>query len=157
MSLTMNTRHASQEGSPPAGQPHPSPHRHRVIGAALWFGLAGAPAAWSLQELINVSLAGHACYPQDTPLAMPAFQHLKGLSTGVEALAFGVCIVAGAVALVAWRKTRHEKPGDAHQLLGSGDGRTRFMAMAGIMTSSLFALGTALAAINLATILPCGG
>ncbi|MDQ6626941.1 MAG: hypothetical protein M3Z29_00585 [Pseudomonadota bacterium] len=125
--------------------------------SALWFGLIGAPVAWSLQELINVSLAGHACYPHDMPLAMPLFDHLKGISIGVEAVAFLVCAVAGVVAYSAWRKTRDEKPGDAHQLLGSGDGRTRFMAMAGMLTSGLFAIGTALAAFNLATISPCGG
>jgi hypothetical protein len=138
-------------------QPHPSPHRHRVIGSAPWIGLIGAPAAWSLQELINVSLAGHACYPRDSPLAMPRFEHLSAMSAGVEAVAFVVCIVAGGIAVSVWRKTGNEKPGDANQLLGSGDGRTRFMAMAGILTSGLFAFGTALAALNLAAISPCGG
>ena len=153
----MNATNISQEGSLPERQPHPSPHRHRVIGSALWFGLLGAPVAWGLQELINVSLAGHACYPHDMPLAIPLFEHLKGISVGVEAVAFLVCAVAGVVAYSAWRKTRNEKPGNAHQLLGSGDGRTRFMAIAGLMTSGLFAIGTALAAFNLATISPCGG
>lgn len=128
-----------------------------MTGSALWFGLLGAPVAWCLQELINVSLAGHACYPHDMPLAVPLFEHLIGISVGVEAVAFAVCIAAGAVAFAGWRKTRDEKPGDAHQLLGGGDGRTRFMAMAGIMTSGLFAVGTALAALNLAAISPCGG
>ncbi len=153
----MNADNVSDEGSLPERRPHPSPHRHRVIGSALWFGLLGAPVAWCLQELINVSLAGHACYPHDVPLALPLFEHLKGTSVGVEAVAFAVCIVAGVVSFAGWRKTRDEKPGDAHQLLGSGDGRTRFMAMAGIMTSGLFAVGTALAALNLAAIAPCGG
>lgn len=153
----MNADNVPREGSPAERQPHPSPHRHRVSGWALWFGLLGAPVAWCLQELINVSLAGQACYPHDTPLAMPLFEHLVAILAGVEAVSLAVCIVAVAVAHSAWRKTRGEKPGDAHQLLGSGDGRTRFMAIAGIMTSTLFAIATALAALNLAAIPPCGG
>lgn len=153
----MNANTVSDDGSLPERQPHPSPHRHRVIGSALWFGLLGAPVAWCLQELISVSLAGHACYPHDMPLAMPLLEHLGEILIGVEAVAFVVCIVAGIVSYSGWRKTRNEKPGDAHQLLGSGDGRTRFMFMAGMMTSGLFAIGTALAALNLAAISPCGG
>ncbi len=153
----MNATNLTHEGSAPEPQPHPSPHRHRVLRWALWFGLLGAPLAWSLQELVNVSLAGYACYPHDIPLAAPLWPQLSGISMWVEALAFAVCSSAGVVAFACWRRSRDEKPGDAHQLLGSGDGRTRFMAMAGIMTSVLFAVGTALAALNLAAIAPCGG
>ncbi len=138
-------------------QPHPSPRRHRVHRWAVWFGLLGAPIAWGLQELVNVSLAGHACYPHDLPLAMPLWPHLSGILASVDAAAIVVCIAAGLVAFSNWRRTRDEKPGDAHQLLGSGDGRTRFMAMAGIMTSVLFLLGTAFAAINVAGVPACGG
>ena len=153
----MNVTELPQEGALPERQPHPSPHRHRVMRWSLWFGLLGAPTAWCLQGLINVSLAGLACYPHDTPLATPLFAHLSGISVGVEAVAIVVCLVAGVVAFTAWRRTRDEKPGDMHQLLAGGDGRTRFMAMAGTMASGLFAIGTALAALNLAAISPCGG
>ena len=148
---------ASREGPGPQGQEHPSPHRHRVSGWRSWFGLLGAPIAWSLQELVNVSLAGHACYPRDVPLATPLAPHLGAVSASVEALAFLICIAAGMVAFANWRQSRHEKPGDAHQLLGSGDGRTRFTAMAGILTSLLFLVGTVLAALNLLGVPPCGG
>jgi len=153
----MNATPVSGGGSAAERQPHPSPHRHRVLRWAMWFGLLGAPIAWSLQELVNVSLAGHACYPHDVPLALPLWPHLSGISAWVEAAAIAVCIAAGLVAFSNWRRTRDEKPGDAHQLLGSGDGRARFMAMAGIMTSVLFLIGTALAALNLTAVSPCGG
>ncbi|MEO8925457.1 MAG: hypothetical protein ABI330_22000, partial [Caldimonas sp.] len=132
-------------------------HRNRVIRWAVWFGLLGAPLAWSLQELVNVSLAGHACYPHDTPLATPLWTNLNAMSLWVEVVAIAICIAALIVAIVSWRRTRHERPGDAHQLLGSGDGRTRFMAMAGVMTSVLFLLGTLLAVLNIAGVPPCGG
>ena len=153
----MNATTVSRERSASERQPHPSPHRHRVLRWAHWFGLLGAPIAWSLQELVNVSLAGHACYPHDVPLAMPLWPQLGGIAIWVEAVAFVICIAAGLVAFASWRRSRNEKPGDAHQLLGSGDGRTRFMAMAGVIMSVLFLIGTALATLNLLTVAPCGG
>ncbi len=153
----MNATDVSHGGAGAERQPHPAPHRHRVIRWAVWFGLLGAPLAWSLQELVNVSLAGYACYPHDTPLATPLWTNLNAVSLWVEAAAFVLCIAALVVAIVSWQRTRHEKPGDAHQLLGSGDGRTRFMAMAGIMTSALFLIATVLAALNLVGVPPCSG
>lgn len=153
----MTATTVSREVSAAERQPHPSPHRHRVHRWAVWFGLLGAPLAWSLQEFVNVSLAGHACYPHDVPLATPLWPHLSAISVLVEAVAVVIGIAAGLVAFANWRKSRHEKPGDAHQLLGNGDGRTRFIAMAGIMTSLLFLIGIALAALNLVGVPPCGG
>lgn len=152
----MNAK-ADRGSSAPECQEHPSPHRDRVARWAVWFGLLGAPIAWSLQELVNVSLAGNACYPHDTPLSSPLWTNLTGLALWVEAAALLVCVAAGLAALQTWRQSRSEKPGDAHRLLGSGDGRTRFMAMAGIMTSLLFLIGTALATLNLAAVPACGG
>lgn len=153
----MSTPTATTGHSAPERQPHPSPHRHRVLRWALWFGLLGAPAAWSLQELVNVSLAGHACYPHDAPLAISLWPQLGSILVLIEAVALIICIAAGLVAFASWRQSCDEKPGDAHQLLGGGDGRTRFMAMAGIMTSVLFLIATALAALNVAGVPPCGG
>ncbi len=153
----MNAATGSNKGSAPERQPHPSPHRHRVARWAVWFGLLGAPIAWGLQEFINVSLAGYACFPHDTPLAAPLWANLAAIALAVDAVALAICIAAGFAAFHTWRRSRGEKPGDADQLLGSGDGRTRFMAMAGIMVSLLFLFGTALATLNLAAVPPCGG
>jgi hypothetical protein len=153
----MNAAEVSDDGSVAQRQPHPAPHRHRVNALAVWFGLLGAPVAWSLQELVNVSLAGYACYPHDIPLATPLWTHLGAVSLWVEAAAVVLCIAALIIAFASWRRTRHEATGDMHRLLGSGDGRTRFMAMAGTMTSALFLIATVLAALNLVGVPPCGG
>lgn len=153
----MNEQPAPAGRSTLERQEHPSPHRGRVAGWALWFGLLGAPFAWTLQELVNVALASNACYPHDVPLPSPLWNGLTGLTLGVEVVAIVLCIAAAVVAFATWRRTGSEKPGDAHQLLGSGDGRTRFMAMAGMMTSVLFLIGTALATLNVTSIPACGG
>ena len=46
----------------------------------------------------------------------------------------------GYVAFELWKKTWQEKEGDAHRLVQSGEGRTRFLAMCGVLTSVLFGL-----------------
>lgn len=140
----------------PAPQ-HPSPHRHRVGRWAAWFALLGAPLAWSLQLLINVGLGGYACYPHDMPLAVPLWGNLVGIAVAVDVIALLICMAAGIVGYANWRGSRREKPGDAHELIGGGDGRTRFLAMAGMMTSAVFWIATVFSMMNLAGIQPCGG
>lgn len=104
-----------------------------------------------------MSLASYACYPHDVPLPAPMWPSLTVIAGGVEAIAIAICVAAGIVAFINWRRSRSEKPGDAHQLLASGDGRTRFMAMAGMLVSTLFLLAVAVAALNIAATPPCGG
>ena len=134
LSRPMNATTASRHGSA-AGAPAASFAASRIGYAAgrSGSGCSARPIAWSLQELVNVSLAGHACYPHDVPLATPLWPHLGGI-VGLRSKPSP----SSSASLPAWsrwrnwRRSRHEKPGDAHQLLGSGDGRTRFMAMAGM-------------------------
>jgi hypothetical protein len=52
-----------------------------------------------------------------------------------------VAILGGLVSFRNWRLTFYEAPGSVHHLLDRGEGRTRFLAMFGILTSFLFALG----------------
>lgn len=128
---------------------HPSPHRARVGLGTIAFGLLAAPAAWALQLLVNAGLAEWACYPHDERLAQPAWASLHALLLGFDAATLACAILGAAVAWRAWRRTRGERPGTAHALVASGDGRTRFMAMAGIMVSALFALAIVFATLNL--------
>lgn len=158
----MNTRHgaASSAGSssPAAhGQPHPAPHRARVRAWSLWFAIAGAPLAWLMQLVVNAVLAGNACYPHDVPLAQPAWPQLLQVSAGVEVVALLICLAAGATAWRNWRRSHAEAPGDGHQAVASGDGRTRFMAMVGMLCSALFLGATALAFAFIGTVPPCAG
>jgi hypothetical protein len=120
---------------------HPAPHRHRVGLAALFFGLAAAPTAWNAQLLISVALSAHACYPRDVPLALPIWSNLWWILLAIGLAGVVVAIVGGLVSFRNWRLTFDEAAGSAHHLLDRGEGRTRFIAMFGILTSFLFALG----------------
>jgi hypothetical protein len=91
------------------------------------------------------------------PLAVPIWSNLGTVAAAVEAASLAICLAAGGLAWRNWRRTRDEKPGSAHQLIASGDGRTRFLAMAGMLVSALFLIAIAFAALNLVAVPPCGG
>jgi len=120
---------------------HPAPQRHRVSLAALFFGLAAAPVAWNAQLLFGVALSAHACYPRDVPLALPIWSGLWSILVAIDVAAILLAIAGGLVSFRSWRLTSEEAAGSAHHLLDRGEGRTRFLAMFGILTSVLFALG----------------
>jgi hypothetical protein len=136
---------------------HPSPHRTAVGAWAMWFCILGAPAAWAMQELIDAPLFAHGCYPKDVPLALPIWSHAGAIAWAVEGVAVVVCIASGLVAWRNWRRTQGEKEGSGHHLMEAGDGRSRFMAMAGMICSGLFLLATGIAIAFLFGVQACNG
>jgi hypothetical protein len=120
---------------------HAAPHRHRVSLTALFFGLAAAPTAWNAQLLFSVALSAHACYPRDVPLTLPIWSDLWWILLAIGVAGMALAIAGGLVSWRSWRLTFEEAPGSAHNLLDLGEGRTRFLAMFGILASFLFALG----------------
>lgn len=143
--------------SPAQGQPHPSPHRARVGAWSMWFAILGAPLAWTLQLLINSSVASMACFPHDVPLAQPAWPPLASAASAVEIVALLVCVAAGLTGWRNWRLSRAEAEGGGQRVVGSGDGRTRFMAMVGMLCSGLFLIATGVAFAFVLTVPPCAG
>ncbi|MEO7043089.1 MAG: hypothetical protein ABI035_12570 [Gemmatimonadaceae bacterium] len=126
-----------------AGKPsHPAPSRDQVSPFLLWFGLFGAAAAWSVQLIANYAIAAHGCFPRLVPLTEPVFGQatLTLWLVAISIFATVVGALAVVAALVSWRRTSDETGGEAHWLLETGEGRTRFMAAAGMMASSVFLL-----------------
>lgn len=98
------------------------------------FGIVGAPLAWNIELLVGVSLSGHACYPRYMPLAVPLWSGTWGFLLAMSFVALVLGILAGMVSWHSWKRTRDEKPGSAH----GGEGRARFMALCGLLSSGLF-------------------
>ena len=147
-----------------SGDAHPAPARERASLPALWFGLFGGPVAWSIQTLVNLPLASHACFPRLEPLDTPVVGGLRGIVLVVSLLALLVSAFAAVVAWRVWSRTRLEHQGgtgegrghDPHlAALETGEGRTRFMALAGVMTSAAFFLVSAAHAATLFLVSPC--
>jgi len=136
---------------------HPAPHRSRVPLVALLFGLAAAPLAWNAQVLFSSALAGFVCYPHATPLAAPLWSGSRPIQLAVNLAGIVIALAAGLVAWRAWRITKEERPGSIHHLLELGEGRTRFMALAGMLTSALFLIALAFGLTVLCLVPQCGG
>lgn len=134
---------------------HPAPAGGAVAPGALWFGLFGTPVAWSLQLLASYALTAHACFPGAVPLARPAGADAWLIALIASAAAAVVAAVAGNTAWRSWRATRSEHPGDHGTLLEVGEGRTRFMALAGLLLSGIFFLGIVMNAVPLFLVQPC--
>jgi hypothetical protein len=104
----------------------------------LAFGLFAAPIGWALHLLVNYSIAGQNCVG-----AVAASANARGAYSVIlliDLAAVILTVVAGLVAYDLWKKTKEEKVGDTHRLVQTGEGRTRFLALCGILTSTLFGL-----------------
>jgi hypothetical protein len=115
---------------------HPA-SRPAIGPGALWFGLFGAPVAWSVQELTSYALIAHACYPSWHPRSSPVTSSpwITALMVSLSMLLVG--LAGGLTAYRAWRLSRHEHASpEAHQL-EVGEDRVRFMAISGLIVSSI--------------------
>jgi hypothetical protein len=129
------------------GVQHPSPLRHR---APVWLvnaGLFAAPAAWLLQLLISYVLNGDRCDAGQGPHAL--------LLAVIGIVAVATTILGLWAAHRTWRLTREEGPGDHHEGLTTGTGRTRFLGLGGIVSSSIFVIGAAFALLVPFLVSPC--
>lgn len=118
---------------------HPAPHRAQASLLSLWVGLALGPLAWFLQLMIDTAILGNVCDTGTVPRA-GGLGSVQPIVLAVDAVTLLLVIVAAVVAWRTWRRTAREQAGDSHDLLASGTGRTRFMAMAGLLTCALMAL-----------------
>ena len=138
---------------------HPSPHADRVSLGLLFYGLCAGAAAWAAQLFLNYGLSSHPCFPSDTPLATP----LPGWGGVVAILALiniAALLIALSGALVSWRNwrvTHGEVEGSKSQLVEAGEGRSRFIALWGVMASVGFFLATAFNTIAMIGVPLCNG
>ena len=94
---------------------------------ALWAGVLGGAAAWSVQLQIGYALS--------------RFSHSVPWLTGAHhATSLVATLLAVAATLLAWRDWRRAGGGESGGAEGGVTGRARFMAMLGVVTSGLFAL-----------------
>jgi hypothetical protein len=119
---------------------HPSPHRGRVSLGGQLFGIAAGPAAWIAQLVVDYGVSSYVCYPADTPRRDLPGGGEHGLLLAVNLACLAVALAGFAVSLAGWRRTRAEKPGPLHEMLQIGDGRSRFLAICGLLAAATFAV-----------------
>lgn len=104
--------------------------------------MAAAPTVWALRLIVNMAIASSSCLP-GIPVAGAQNHRLhEPTMLAVDVVALMIALAAAGLAYRDWRRTRAEKPGSSDHALEVGEGRARFLALAGIIVSLGFALAT---------------
>jgi hypothetical protein len=138
---------------------HPAPQRERVTLLELAFGVAGGPVAWFLQFNAGYALASWPCFPGDHRMQVPLDGYAWSWPIMVAVMIAGV-IIALAALWVSWSnlaKTRAERPGGHGHLMETGTGRTRFLALWGVIFSSGFAIASLVTGVAFIVLPRCAG
>ena len=108
--------------------------------AALWFGFLGAPAAWSISELVSYILMAHACYPNLSALPQPDSGAAWPAAVAVTAC---MLVISLAALAVSWRETSRLMAGihgyDQWAAEAPRSTARRFLAFGGVLFSTVFA------------------
>jgi hypothetical protein len=115
------------------------------------FALAGGPLAWFVQLCAGYALATWPCFPADHRRLVPQNGYTWTFPLMVALLIAGVVVALLAFG-VSWRtyaRTRDETGGD--------DGRTRFLALWGMLLGAGFAVATSLTAVAFLLVPRCDG
>jgi hypothetical protein len=110
--------------------------------------VVAAPLAWTAHLLVNYSIAGQHCVGAADIGAMATPDGRVATILVIDLIATLIAATAGYVSHQHWLETQGEKGGGAHRLLHSGEGRTRFLSMCGMLTSGLFGVAIIIDAIG---------
>lgn len=122
----------------------------------LFAGMVIAPFAWSLQMLVGYGLTAHACFPTEMALGAPLWPHLRVIVGGVSVALWLLLLVGCAIAWANWKATRAHSDATSDDIIQSGDGRPRFMALCGVVVSGLFAIVLLFTSVGILWVPSCG-
>jgi hypothetical protein len=136
---------------------HPAPHRGRVDLLASLYGIAAGPLAWGAHLLVNYGVTSHACFPGAAPRSTPppGAGALWSLLLAIDLIAMAIAASAALVSYRAWRASRREVSGHAGELIEVGEGRTRFLALWGMITGGGFLIVIAFDLVGLLVLPLC--
>jgi hypothetical protein len=131
----------------------PAPHDARVHKASALLGVVLPPLAWLIQLCAGFAMASQPCFP--------AARQAAGWHVPVNAMLF-LTLAALAINLAAlllawrdWRATRNEHHGGSEHMIEVGHGRTRFLALWGMILGAGFALIIVANGVALLSMPPC--
>jgi hypothetical protein len=121
-----------------AEQSHPAPHRHVVDFWILVAAGSAAPIFWLGQLILGFLVSAQVCYGGPEPTEVASGAALRGAFYAFDAVALIAGLAGAAVSYICWRSVRNEKPGGENYALQAGEGRTRFLALWGMLSSGIF-------------------
>ncbi len=121
---------------------HPAPHQERVDHRALFAALVAGPAGWIVQLVVAYGVAAVACTARRAAGAASgaAFAGEPAWFVALNLVCLVVVVAGGVFCRIAWNRVGGEKSGGAEAALTIGDGRTRFLAVCGMLSSVGFTL-----------------
>jgi hypothetical protein len=138
---------------------HPAPHRDRVSAFESTFGLLGGPGAWFAQLCAGYAMASWPCFPRDEHRILPEAGYAWTWSAivAVSVIATSVSLTAFAVSRRTYKRVQGEGHGSHQHLLDVGSGRTRFLALWGMVFGAAFAVGSAITLVAFFVLPRCAG
>jgi hypothetical protein len=130
-----------------------APETRTVHFLTLLFGASAAPLFWTGQVLLGYGITAYACYPGDHPVQITFGGAISDAVLAFDIVALIACAAGG---LVSWRSWRKVREGHGHrQTLHTGEGRDRFLAMWGLLSSLWFFFAVLFNTIASLTVTPC--
>jgi hypothetical protein len=124
-----------------------------------FFALFGGPLAWFVQMNVGFALASEPCFSDGERTVLPHFMP-DWTWKAMIAVTIIACAIGLLAALISWRayaRTQDEEAGDHRRVLEMGSGRTRFLALWGVMLGAGAAIATALTAVAFFVLPRCAG
>jgi hypothetical protein len=139
--------------------PHPAPKRQAIGLHETLFALFGGPIAWFIQMNAGFALASQPCFQDGLRLVEPtaASDRSWGMMIALIVIAFAVAIASAALSWRVYARTEDEAKGDHRHLMEVGAGRTRFLALWGILLGAGSAVATLLTAAGVFVLPRCAG
>jgi hypothetical protein len=111
----------------------------------LWLllGCSAAPLFWLGQMMLGYGVSAYVCYPGDHPLGPTAGSGLTSALMMFNLIALAGCAAGASVSWRIWAQLR------------AGDGRNRFLALWGVMSSLWFFAAVLFNAIVSIMVTPC--
>ncbi len=125
--------------------PHPSPQRDRVAPGLLMLALASGPGGWIAQLIVDYALSAQLCGARRLAGA-PSGARYDGQTAvllGVSLLCLAIVVAGGMFCRRVWNRVADEKSGGADDALSIGEGRTRFLAVCGMLSAVGFTIAVA--------------
>jgi hypothetical protein len=144
--------------TPQSTAQHPAPKTGAMRLTESFFVVFAGPIMWFLQLTVGFALVTEPCFNAGEPAAVPALvDRTHAAALGLVVLAWAVSLVAAWVAWRAYQRTEDEGHGDHRHVVEVGAGRTRFLALWGVILGIGSAVATSFTAVALIVLPRCGG
>jgi hypothetical protein len=101
------------------------------------FGVAAGPTAWIAQVVLGYGLSSYGCFPGDAPPTTPPPAGEHAVLLAITLACLGLALAGLWVSFAGLRRSRaaQGRGPDA-----TAPGRSRFLAMCGLLSASVFAI-----------------